>query len=223
MFRADFYYCTSGLREEQLDRFVAIETGCCTIFMLADGYASRTERPHYVDWLTEQLSLFKDSGLDCESISNEITRLLKQTECYPGKASVAFVVSDKEQYIFTTLGDTRIYWPAENLRTEDHSIAQLAVQQGSCSSEQLRFHPYRNKLMQHAGAGVKHQPDWQSRPIYENECLILCSDGFWSLLNDRDIYSAVDNTILHFFLTRMMVTPPSDNLSVVMLRSTPLA
>lgn len=182
MLRTEYYYCSQGLRDEQLDRFVVIETGRCSIIMLADGYSCCTASPHYVDWLVEGLSALKSSGLHCANVVEEITLLLAQTECYPGKASVAFVVSDEQLYHYSTLGDTRIYWPQTNSRTLDHSVAQLAVMRGVCPSEQLRYHPYRNRLMRHAGSGLKHRLEWQTRPLLKNESMILCSDGLWSQL-----------------------------------------
>ncbi|PXW51496.1 hypothetical protein DFO55_11868 [Grimontella sp. AG753] len=66
--------------------------------------------------------------------------MIVQTECYPGKASVAFVVSDEQLYHYSTLGDTRIYWPQINSRTLDHSVAQLEVLRGECPPEQLRYY-----------------------------------------------------------------------------------
>ncbi|MFK3842735.1 PP2C family protein-serine/threonine phosphatase [Serratia sp. NPDC087055] len=221
MFSTDFFYCNQGSREEQLDRYIAVETGRCRVFMLADGYSSCSAKPHYVDWLTEQLSLLKDSGIDCDDICDEIVRLLQQTDCYPGKASLAFVVSDAANYRYTTLGDTRIYWPAENLRTEDHSIAQLTVESGRCIAEKIRFHPYRNKLTRHAGQGLKYLPDWESKPVSNNECILVCSDGFWSQLDDKDIFRITDNAGLTRLLDQVMTTPLADNLSVALLRSAP--
>lgn len=219
MFSTDFSYCNQGSREEQLDRYIAVETGHCRIFMLADGYSSCAVKPHYVDWMTEHLSLLKDSVIGCDGICDEIVRLLQRTDCYPGKASLAFVVSDATHYRYTTLGDTRIYWLAENLRTEDHSIAQLAVERGRCQAEKIRIHPYRNTLTRHAGQGLKYLPDWESKAVSNNECLLICSDGFWSQLDDKDIFRIKDNTDLTLLLDQMMTTQLTDNLSVVLLRS----
>lgn len=219
MFSTDFFYCNQGSREEQLDRYIAVETGRCRIFMLADGYSSCAVKPHYVDWMTEQLSLFKDSGISCNDICDEIIRLLQRTDCYPGKASLAFVVSDATHYRYTTLGDTRIYWLADNFRTEDHSIAQLAVERGRCQADKIRFHPYRNTLTRHAGQGLKYLPDWESKILSNNECLLVCSDGFWSQLDDEDIFRIKGNADLTLLLEQWMKTPQADNLSVVLLRS----
>lgn len=222
MFRTDYYYCTQGARDEQLDRFVATETGRCTIFMLADGYSCCTETPHYVDWLAERLSALQSSGLSCGNVVHEITTLIAQTDCYPGKASVAFVVSDEQYYHYGTLGDTRIYWPQDNTRTLDHSVAQLAVVKGECPPEQLRFHPYRNRLIRHAGSGVKHHIAWQTRSLAENESVILCSDGLWSQLDDSHLWNVEKREDLARLVQRLLLVPPPDNISVVMLRSFPV-
>lgn len=182
-----------------------------------DRYAGRrificSEKPHYVDWLAERLLFLQLSELSGENTVQEITTLIAQTKCWPGKASVAFVVSDDQLYHYSTLGDTRICWPQENSRTQDHSVAQLAVQRGECPPDQLRFHPYRNRLMRHAGAGTKHLLAWQTRSLTENECLILCSDGLWSQLDDRHIYSVTDKKDLAKLVEHLVTVPPPDNL-----------
>lgn len=219
MFRIDFSHCSQGLRDEQLDRFVVSETGRCKVFMMADGYACCSVNPHYVDWLAEQLSGLHATGLNSKSAANEISRTIAEKKSYPGKASVAFVISDEQNYLYTTLGDTRIYWPIENQRTNDHSVAQLAVQRGECSPKQLRFHPFRNRLLQHAGDGHKHVPEWMTRPFRDGECLLLCTDGFWSLLEDQDICNVADNKALELLVNRIMKLLPPDNFSAVMLRA----
>lgn len=219
MLKTDFCHSSQGQRDEQLDRFVVCETGRCTVFMMADGYSCCSVYPHYVDWLAEQLSALRASGLNCRSAADKITLALAEINCYPGKASVAFVISDDQNCLYTTLGDTRIYWPKENRRTKDDSVAQLAVQCGQCPPEQLRFHPYRNRLLRHAGNGHKHVPEWQSRPLRDGDCLLLCTDGFWSLLDDRDICCAAEGAALRLLVNRIMVPPPPDNLSAVMLRA----
>lgn len=221
MLKTEYYYCTQGLRDEQLDRFVVAETGRCSIIMLADGYSCCTANPHYVDWLVEGLTALKSSGLHCDYAVEEITLLIAQTECYPGKASVAFIVSDEQQYHYSTLGDTRIYWPKKNRRTLDHSVAQLAVQRGECPSEQLRYHPYRNRLLRHAGSGLKHCLEWQTKPLLKNDSIILCTDGLWSQLDDSYLYNVSNSEDLAILVQNLGMAPPSDNLSVVMLSSLP--
>ncbi|EPB5915885.1 PP2C family serine/threonine-protein phosphatase [Citrobacter amalonaticus] len=222
MLGIEYHHCSQGLRDEQLDRFVVIETGRCSIIMLADGYSCCTASPHYVDWLVEGLSALKSSGLHCENVVEEITLLIAQTECYPGKASVAFVVSDEQLYHYSTLGDTRIYWPQKNSRTLDHSVAQLAVMRGECPSEQLRYHPYRNRLMKHAGSGVKHRLEWQTRSLLNDESMILCSDGLWSQLDDCHLYNVSNSEDLARLVQSLCLVPSQDNLSVVMLGSFPV-
>lgn len=217
MFRAEYYYSVQGIRDEQLDRFVITETGKCNIIMLADGYSCCPTTPHYVDWLVERISTLACSELHCEDAIAEITSLIAQTECYPGKASVAFVVSDDQRYHYSTLGDTRIYWPQKSTRTLDHSVAQRAVLRGNCPPEQLRNHPYRNRLMQHAGSGLKHFLEWQAQELLKNDSIILCTDGLWSQLDDSDLYNVSNSADLDRLIHNRVVFPPLDNLSVVKL------
>ncbi len=219
MLKAEFHYCHRGKREEQLDRFITVDSGKCTASMLADGYSCCSAQPHYVDWLCEQLVILNGSGLKSEDVCHEITQLLQVTACYPGKASVVFIVSDTNHYRYTTLGDSRIYWLNRGRRTADHSLAQLAVDRGLCPPERIRFHPNRHTLIRHAGGSANIQPDWLCLPVNKNEKLILCTDGFWSQLDDREIDLVSGLSDIRCLVDRLITPEPADNLSVVLLQS----
>lgn len=145
------HVCLQGNREEQLDRFQVVETGQCTLFVMADGFAQCTARPHYVDWLTARARSLSDSGCDADAVCREISAFLAAETGHLGKASVAFVVSNENEYRYATFGDTRIYWQSRCIRTRDHSLAERYAARGFCSSESLRHHPLRNRLTRWAG------------------------------------------------------------------------
>jgi len=213
MLRTEYRYCMQGLRDEQLDRFVVTYTD----IMLADGYPCSTVNPRYVDWLVEELSALESSELNCENTVEKITLLVAEIECYPGKASIAFVVSDEHQYHYSTLGDTRIYWPQQNSRTLVHSVSQLAVLRGECPSEKIRYYPYRNRLMRHTGAGLKHRLEWQNRPLLKNELMVFCSDGLWSQVDNSHLYNVSNSEDLARLVQSLDMVPSPDNISIVIL------
>lgn len=211
-----------GDRAEQLDRFQVVDTGKCTLLMLADGFSDCDASPHYVDWLVGQLEKLNASGQDAGAACLEIGALLRTKSDFPGKASVAFVVSDDREYRYATLGDTRIYWLSGRERTRDHSLAECCVRRGSCPPDRLRHHPLRSTLTAHAG-GVKKIPvsaAWYTRPHQREERLLVCTDGFWSRVSDDDIYAISSVSAFLTLLEEMQAMEESgkaDNLTAALL------
>ena len=182
MLTPEFYLSLQGARTEQLDRYISVEAGQYRLFMMADGFSQCDARPHYVDWLTERLNRLAASESDASHACREISSILCMRECFPGKASVAFVVSDDREYSYATPGDTRIYWLKGRDRTRDHSLAERCVKLGQCASDALSAHPLRHRLTAWAGVGSDnlHALEWHNRPHLPDERLLICTDGFWS-------------------------------------------
>ncbi|QGY33216.1 PP2C family protein-serine/threonine phosphatase [Pantoea cypripedii] len=225
MLSSDYHLCLQGGREEQLDRFQVAETGRCTLFLMADGFSKCDARPHFVDWLTERTASLRGSGQDAEAVCMTLNALLNAHDSSPGKASVAFVISDENEHRFATLGDTRIYWLARRDRTRDHSLAERCVARGHCPPEALRHHPLRNRLTAWAGAGTGtvHTLAWCSAPFLENERLLVCTDGFWSQLGEDDIYAIDTPAALHEQCSDLLGAGERelpDNLTVALLKYT---
>lgn len=211
-----------GGRTEQLDRFQVVETGRCTLFMMADGFSHCEASPHYVDWLTKQLSRLNASGQDARATCLEISELLCAQSDFPGKASVALVVTDEQEYRYATLGDTRIYWLRERERTRDHSLAERCVAQGLCPPDRLRNHPLRNTLTACAGGAQKVPVSiaWHPRLHQQEERLLVCTDGFWSRVSDEEIYTVSSEQAFRKLLEYMQASDEngtSDNLTAALL------
>ncbi|NDL01650.1 hypothetical protein [Photorhabdus bodei] len=117
-----------GNRREQLDRFFHFRTDTHSVSIMIDGFSYCGSFPHYVDYLGEQFATIQYARLDSDSICYEINRILNACDGYPGKASIAIIVSDQEYYRYMSLGDTRIYWPSMQKRTVDHTLAQRCVE-----------------------------------------------------------------------------------------------
>jgi len=220
---AEFHLSLQGSRMEQLDRFLSVETGRCTLFMMADGFSQCDACPHYVDWLTERLNRLAASGMNVSLTCREISNILQVRDCFPGKASVAFVVADDREYRHTTLGDTRIYWLNRNDRTRDHSLAERCVELGHCPPDALSRHPLRNRLTAWAGSGNLHALKWHNRTPLPAEHLLICTDGFWSQVSDDDIKGAASGSTLSELCCRLNERTRGcfpDNLTVTLLKPT---
>lgn len=224
MLTADFHLSLQGSRAEQLDRFLSVETGQCTLFLMADGFSQCDASPHYVDWLTDRLNRLAASGMDVSQTCREISHILQVRDCLPGKASVAFVVSDEGEYRYSTLGDTRIYWLNRSDRTRDHSLAERCVERGHCPPDALSHHPLRNRLTAWAGVGSGnlHAIKWHHLTPLPAEHLLICTDGFWSQVSEADINGIASGSLLSELCSRLNDRTRGrfpDNLTVALLSS----
>ena len=108
-----------------------------------------------------------------------------------GTTVVALKIIDNTSEI-SWVGDCRAYlWDNISLKqlTKDHSYVQHLVDTGVISAEESDQHPYQDVLLQALGA--KDIPDVNVETIvhelYQDEQILLCSDGLTKELNESDI------------------------------------
>jgi len=110
---------------------------------------------------------------------------------------VACLVQDGVAW-WTHVGDCRLYFIRESRlvhRTRDHSVVQQLVDQGRIREEAMDSHPERNRLLQCLGGTLSPRPAPAVRePFAAGDVLLLCSDGFWGPLAQRQL--------IHFLTTR---------------------
>lgn len=105
--------------------------------------------------------------------------------------ATAIAIDDRNAYI-GHIGDSRVYVFAKNKvkeRTLDHSIPQMLVLAREIKESEIRNHPDRNIVLRVMGV------DWEE-PMYElmkplplKKCqaFLMCSDGFWELIEEKDM------------------------------------
>ncbi|MDW8323171.1 MAG: protein phosphatase 2C domain-containing protein [Burkholderiales bacterium] len=126
------------------------------------------------------------------------------------------------------VGDSRLYhFDKRRLleRTRDHSAVQQLVDEGLLSDEQMRMHPDRNKLYNCVGGYAL--PDIElAQPVtlQEGDVLLLCSDGIWGEIKDREMLATLRAYPLERAIRHIMDHAEfrggrySDNLSIVAMR-----
>jgi len=108
-----------------------------------------------------------------------------------GTTCTALSIVDNQLY-FAHVGDSRLYLvrgEAITRLTRDHSYVGRLVESGIVRSEDAESHPQRHILTAALGSGrdvVPHVPD---HPVHleEDDILILCTDGLWSLVGEPDL------------------------------------
>lgn len=108
----------------------------------------------------------------------------------PRTVIVACVVQDGWAY-WTHVGDCRLYLFRQGRivhRTRDHSVVQQLIDQGRIREEAAASHPERNRLIQCLGGYSTPRPEAPRRErLARDDILVLCSDGFWGPLTQRQM------------------------------------
>jgi serine/threonine protein phosphatase PrpC len=115
----------------------------------------------------------------------------------PRTVIVACLVQDGAAW-WTHVGDARMYFVRQSRvvhRTRDHTVVQQLVDQGRIREEAAGSHPERNRLLQCLGGDLDPRPaPVASERLAKEDVLVLCSDGFWGPLPQREV--------LHWLATR---------------------
>lgn len=112
----------------------------------------------------------------------------------PRTVIVACLVQDGHAF-WTHVGDCRLYLIREGrivTRTRDHTVVQQLLDQGRIREEAIASHPERNRLLQCLGGYVdlNGEPAQRAR-LAKGDVLLLCSDGFWGPLTQRQMIHAL--------------------------------
>ncbi len=112
------------------------------------------------------------------------------------KTTAAVLLIQGNTARFAHVGDSRIYCFEKAryvLRSQDHSVPQMLVKRGDIREKDIRHHEDRNRLLRVMGV------EWES-PKYEmsdpmaitgRTSFLLCSDGFWELIEERQMCKAL--------------------------------
>jgi serine/threonine protein phosphatase PrpC len=108
----------------------------------------------------------------------------------PRTTVVACLVQDGQAW-WTHVGDSRLYLLRKGrvaARTRDHSYVQQLVDAGKIREEAAENHPDRNRVMRCLGGPLPPKLDpSQSMALETDDVLLLCTDGLWGPLTQRQI------------------------------------
>lgn len=105
--------------------------------------------------------------------------------------TVAMLLTDGKKAVWAHIGDSRLYFLEKgdvSIITDDHSMAFMEFQSGMISYDEIRNSPNQNRLtrciggINNSGADVS-----QITEVEEGDAFLLCSDGFWEYVREKDI------------------------------------
>lgn len=102
------------------------------------------------------------------------------------------------QLTISHVGDSRAYLMHPDGRmqilTRDHSLVKRLEELGQITTAEAAIHPQRNVLYRALGQAEPFAPDIQTIPIPNATHLLLCSDGLWGVVDDREIFNTLTTT-----------------------------
>jgi len=145
----------------------------------------------------------------------------------PSTTVVACVVQEGRAY-WSWIGDSRLYLVRDFgilARTRDHTLVQGLVDGGQLPEELIASHPDRNKLVQCLGGFElpRLEPAASAR-LAKDDIVLLCSDGFWGPLTQRQLLSGLADGPLERAIPQLMALAEQragtqcDNLSVLAMQ-----
>ena len=144
----------------------------------------------------------------------------------PRTVLVACLVQEGRAF-WAHIGDSRLYLLRKgriHARTRDHSWVQHLVDEGRIREEAVSSHPERNRLLQCLGGLQAPRVDTGGERLEKDDIVLLCSDGLWGPLTQRQIVNALLTQPLEpaigslLELSAARAGNEADNTSVVALR-----
>ena len=205
----EFYQLTSiGDRETNQDSMVHKVSSNYGLFVVADGlgghHAGEMASQFFCQGIVRQA--FRYQKLISKSKKNAEQVLIKwvksaindMEDLFSGDAraidshtTCAILYLDEHITATVHCGDSRIYRLNEKQviwRTKDHSSIQEQLDEGLIAESEMGLHPEQNQLTRTINIQNIHQVEINIYPpIEKGETFILCTDGFWEFVKEKDL------------------------------------
>jgi serine/threonine protein phosphatase PrpC len=123
------------------------------------------------------------------------------------------------------VGDSRLYLVRNNTTsclTKDHTMVGDLVRMRVIPPDKVRSHAQRSILTRGVGLTLFTKPDFSRHRLEENDCLILCSDGLWSVIEDDEFAGLASAALSAGQLGKRLIDlalerNSDDNISIVVI------
>lgn len=150
---------------------------------------------------------------DCFKISNTMLAEEKEIKGLPSiKTTMVALIIKGRRASWGHIGDSRLYHFRKGKlisRTMDHSVVQMLADSGKIKESEIRHHPDRNKLLSALGMDsdiVTYDIDNVNFRILKGDSFLLCSDGFWEWIDEKNMASLLKKDTSAFDTLMEMIT-----------------
>lgn len=205
-----------------------------SLYGLADGMGGYTHGQFASHLALEKLfQIFYDEsnspekalkrGIDAANLS-----IMQATQrMHAGRMGTTLLAAhiDGNRLSVAHVGDSRMYLIRDHTArclTSDHSVAGDLVRAKVISPQKVRGHAQRSILTKCVGVELFVQPDITQFTLQDGDCLILCSDGLWGVIEDDEFAQAASEVRAADALSQRLIDmalerDTDDNASVVVV------
>jgi protein phosphatase len=127
------------------------------------------------------------------------------------------------------IGDSRAYLADEKsitLLTTDHTYVMQLVKAGKMKMDEIRNSNIKNHLSQALGAPITLTPDYGNQKMNPGDRVLICTDGLWDLIPDREIFSLLRQNkdkeqICKDFIRKANKKGGLDNITLIVIEHIP--
>jgi PPM family protein phosphatase len=129
--------------------------------------------------------------------ANEVVwNFTRQKIAEAGDAGTTLVLAwiQGRQVIIANVGDSRAYVMRAGKFTQitnDHSVVWGLVRSGQLREEEIYTHPQRSVIYRSIGQKETVSVDLYTEELNDGDILMLCSDGLWEMVHDKEWMSKV--------------------------------
>lgn len=169
---------------------------------------------------------------EIKTLNNNILDYGKRLGINLGSTLTVFFMVEDGRYIIGHVGDSRAYCienDSLNILTSDQTLVAYEVKIGKLTKEQAEVDPRRNVLLQCIGASRFVEPDFIYGKASNNQCYMICSDGFRHVVSNDEFIRAfspsVNNDVdairknISNLVEVNKARGEGDNISVILMRT----
>lgn len=201
-----FAYSNIGGRPENQDGLAVQETPLGMLVAVCDGMgggpggktASHLAKAAivetvmaYAKGVSRQDALKVAVGRAHEAIVEGMTKV---PELQGMGSTVIAAIFNEQSAVVACLGDSRCYRIKNGkvaFRTIDHSLVAELVKRKVITEEQARTSPQSNVITRALGTTSNHVPDIYEVPYKKGDRFVLCTDGLWGSMPEKELVAAL--------------------------------
>ena len=206
-----YYETNKGLmRENNEDNLIVEETNRYNLYAVADGMgghkAGEVASSIAIDTIREcfkrsfETENFLAPSFIMKSVEEANTKIRQQAmineDCSGMGTTITMAVIDLEQSIayIGNVGDSRAYILKDKSIiqiTDDHTYVNELLKDGKITRSEAKSHPKRNVITRAVGSEETVHADIFEIEIFENDVILLCTDGLTTHLSDEKILETI--------------------------------